>query len=1056
MAKLFGSDYHEHSNTWYFKDMVENYCKDEISWDIEKNETNQFIFTFKINNLYDHSHNTVKIIYDQNAGKIIQESCSVCTKDLCKHYLSVLNYAYQHLSTNLMKQNFIITHQTSFNDFNEYWQKIKLNASIHIQDIFDKNSDKIRIIFKNYDPFDIFLIAQSLADKLPDDLNHDQSFMIETAHNLFTLEELNLIKILNQNKASVSRKGNFFNVYKKDFAGIMQVLLPVLQNVYLEETGEKLVFNTNKSNLNFTIEMIDAYNFILKPAFLEGIQAFFPGRRSYYFKDNKLHCIDLPITPEIQKEIFDRGFLFKRSDLIYMATVFSRQLSLIGCYVDLPQNCDIPFFYDQKPVIVLNLEKVGHDILVKGKLKYEKDVQIPLHVLNSDSELLNYAINNKGFWFYVPYSIKLDIRNFCETIRVIPYDEFITKSEFSITTENDKDYLKKALFEFEHSGWKIEISEDLKKEFVYRFDLKPTLKMNTDDTINWFSYEIVYEHEEITLSQDELRMFLRSKEKYYKTPDGKLIYIANREMFDEMENLIKKSEKDKKNKYRSSIFNLPWIYQLSNNNPFIRIYGDHYINQMYSCLLKRQLERNPELSGDLKPIMRSYQKAGFYWLKMLEKFKLNGILADDMGLGKTLQALSVVASLSEEQKAIIICPKTLLYNWANEIEKFCPHLSWLIYEGSKEERAELLKLHNVRIYLISYAIVQNDLDFLKNIKFHYIIIDEAQHIKNPLTLRSKAVKKLQGLHKIALTGTPLENSISELWSIFDFLMPGYLPGLKKFKAELSKPDQQESRVQQYISPFLLRRKKQEVLIELPDKQEQVLYCKMTEQQEKMYINVIHSVRHNLNLDQSDNVNYIHLLAGLTKLRQICDHPMLINHEYQSDPALSGKVDLLEEIINEAHENGKKILIFSQYIAMLKIIKELLQRSSIPFEYMDGMTKDRHKVIEHFNNNEKIRAFLISLKTGGYGINLTSADTVILVDPWWNPMVENQAIDRAYRIGQTKKVNIYRIITKGTVEEKIIHLQQSKKDLFESVIEGGNQMIRNMEIDDIRYLFEYEK
>ncbi|HOQ81263.1 MAG TPA: helicase-related protein, partial [Candidatus Cloacimonadota bacterium] len=259
-------------------------------------------------------------------------------------------------------------------------------------------------------------------------------------------------------------------------------------------------------------------------------------------------------------------------------------------------------------------------------------------------------------------------------------------------------------------------------------------------------------------------------------------------------------------------------------------------------------------------------------------------------------------------------------------------------------------------------------------------------------------------------------------------------------------------IQRYISPFILRRKKNDVLIELPDKQEQTIFCKMTEIQEKYYVQIIDSVKKSLE-DEKTQVNYIHLLAALTRLRQICDHPYLVDREIQSDPLLSGKTELFEELIVDAFHSGKKFLIFSQYISMLEILKNILNRNEIPYEYLDGSTQDRHKIIDKFNNDNKIRAFLISLKTGGYGINLTAADTVFIIDPWWNPMVENQAVDRAYRIGQTKKVNVYKLITKGTVEEKIMTLQQTKKDLFDVLIEGGDKLLSHLSINELKNLFD---
>ncbi|MBT7468914.1 MAG: DEAD/DEAH box helicase, partial [Candidatus Cloacimonetes bacterium] len=295
-----------------------------------------------------------------------------------------------------------------------------------------------------------------------------------------------------------------------------------------------------------------------------------------------------------------------------------------------------------------------------------------------------------------------------------------------------------------------------------------------------------------------------------------------------------------------------------------------------------------------------------------------------------------------------------------------------------------------------------------------------------------------------------------LWSIFDFLMPGFLPPIKKFKNSFiesidGKIDAQ-NKLKMFISPFILRRKKNEVLIELPDKQEQIVFCKMAKIQEKIYLQLLEKIKTDY-LQQQRDKNYIHLLAALTKLRQICNHPALLEKTMNDDFMLSGKLETLREIVLEAIENDKKILIFSQFVQMLQIIKKLFQKEKIKFEYMDGSTKNRQERIENFNNNNNIRAFLISLKTGGYGLNLTAADTVIIVDPWWNPMTENQAIDRAHRIGQTKKVMIYKLITKNSIEEKIVALQKEKREMFENIIEDGQNVLKKIDVNELQKILE---
>ena len=631
--------------------------------------------------------------------------------------------------------------------------------------------------------------------------------------------------------------------------------------------------------------------------------------------------------------------------------------------------------------------------------------------------------------------------------------------EWDVTNPVEVDFIKKNLFEQNNPHWNIILSDDLKSEFVQPIDLVPEIKIDAEENIDWFSYKIVYKYQNIELTQDILRTFFKSGEKFFTAPDGTRFRITNRELFDEIEDMIQINKKDADHFYRMSIYRLPWIYELKKLNPAISIHGDKYLDEMYTALLKRSLKTSLQPHYSLKLIMRSYQRAGYEWLKMLEKFHLNGILADDMGLGKTLQAISILTDLPQDSKSLIICPKTLLFNWVAEIEKFNPQLKYIIHEGNRDERINLLQTVPVQIILCSFNLIQNDLEEFRKINFDYLIIDEAQHIKNHTTLRAKAIKKIRARHKLAMTGTPLENSITELWSVFDFLMPGYLPSIKKFKefaTEKSDAMKLMDKIKQYITPFILRRKKSDVLLELPDKQEQSIYCKMTEKQEQYYIHVLNAVKESVLSDSDSSVNYITMLAALTRLRQICDHPGLINDDWLKDTDASGKLETLKELVEDALENNRKILIFSQYIKMLHLIEKMVKKMNVSYEYMDGSTKDRKTIINHFNNNEKVRIFLISLKTGGFGINLTAADTVILVDPWWNPMIENQAVDRVHRMGQTKKVLVYKMITKGSVEEKIQLLQKKKKDLFENVIDQGEATLKSLELDDIKGLFEYKE
>ncbi|MBP7562459.1 MAG: DEAD/DEAH box helicase [Candidatus Cloacimonetes bacterium] len=1058
MAKLFGSDYHEHSNTWYFKDKMEKYRDEEVSYDVVIDESGNYVFSFLIKPVYDENKKIrLKIKYSLKTNRVENYQCSECDKPLCKHYLSILQFAYHSISSQILEKRWVVTYQSKLTVYNEYWQKVKLNSQIHINGLTDPLADKVKFIFKNYDKTDIFMISLKFNNRLPEEMSEQDSLFLETVYPIFSQEELTFIDKLISVKCSVSRKNNTFSVHKNDFSKLIMYLKPILNKIVCDESGSKLKISDEVTKLNLVLEEIDAYNFRLQVSDSDKINNFFPGNSSYIMKEMTLYPLDLPLDLPDVKKLFENSFFIKRHELVYLVTVLKRQLNLASCSIDIPESIVLPDYYENPPNILLVFEKEHKNILMKAYLKYAETCLLPLSLLNLKAELIEYKVAHHKFWFYITPNLEFEIREFCHDIIKIPYLEFTNESQYCFKSKNEIEHLKKSLFEFSRTNWEIQIAEEIRNEFIYRITLKPVFKLSAGESIDWFSYELSYEANEINISQDELRNYFKSEEKFLKTQDGKLVFINNREVFEEVEGFIKKSQKDNDKKFKTSLYKLPWIYQLSSINPAIQIYGDEYLNTMYDNLLNRKMEKSPDINVGLRAVMRSYQKSGFAWIKMLEKYRLNGILADDMGLGKTLQAISVIATNPHHMRYLIVCPKTLLFNWANEFDKFAPQISYLIYEGSKEERTALISNAMVQVVLCSYAIVQNDLNELQALKFDYIILDEAQHIKNPNTHRSKSIKKLNSNHKLALTGTPLENNITELWSIFDFLMPGYLPSLIKFKKltlELAnKPE--NNVIQRYISPFILRRKKQEVLIELPDKQEQTIFCQMSEIQEKYYLEILNSVKKEFDEAHEKPVNYIHLLAALTRLRQICDHPYLIDRNVKTNPELSGKAELLEELLLDTYENGKKFLIFSQYISMLEILREILIKHKIPFEYLDGSVQDRQRVIDHFNTDTNVRAFLISLKTGGYGINLTSADTVIIVDPWWNPMLENQAIDRAYRIGQTQKVNVYRLITKGTVEEKIMLLQQTKKSLFDCLIEGGEQLLRHLSVDELKKLFDYK-
>ena len=468
------------------------------------------------------------------------------------------------------------------------------------------------------------------------------------------------------------------------------------------------------------------------------------------------------------------------------------------------------------------------------------------------------------------------------------------------------------------------------------------------------------------------------------------------------------------------------------------------------------------LPRGLKGKLRDYQKLGFKWLKSLASYGLGGILADDMGLGKTLQVLTFLLSEKETSPgpSIVIAPTSLVYNWQDEVNKFAPDLKTIVVAGQQSNRLEQLQeIEQADLIVTSYGLIKRDISVYEQKQFNYCFLDEAQHVKNPNTLNAKAVKRIKALSYFALTGTPIENTLTELWSIFDFVMPGYLRSHKVFTSRFEIPivkngdTAARQELTRHIKPFLLRRMKKAVLKELPEKIESKIVTEMTVEQAKLYEACLLQARTELETElrlSGFEKSQIKILALLTRLRQLCCHPSLFLENYQGG---SGKLEALEEMLQDAISGGHRILLFSQFTSMLQLIRQQLDSAGIACHYLDGATpaQERIRLVHAFNAGEK-NVFLLSLKAGGTGLNLTGADMVIHYDPWWNPAVEEQATDRAYRIGQNNSVQVLKLITKDTIEEKIYLLQQKKKELIDTLIQPGETVITKLTEAEIRELF----
>lgn len=553
------------------------------------------------------------------------------------------------------------------------------------------------------------------------------------------------------------------------------------------------------------------------------------------------------------------------------------------------------------------------------------------------------------------------------------------------------------------------------------------------------------------LSSSELNEILsryNPKKKYHRLKNGDFIQMENDDLqtlYELKEGLHLTDEQMKSGQLDVPKYRALYVDEVLKKDQSLSLDRD----KSYRSLIRnmKTIEDNDfEVPGSLKDVLRTYQKSGFLWMKTLSLNGFGGILADDMGLGKTLQVIAFILSekmeAKEAGKTLIVCPASLVYNWQAEFEKFAPQLKTTLVLGTAKERKDIIDAFEAdEIVITSYDLLKRDIDHYREHCFHAQVIDEAQAIKNQTTKAAKAVKAIKAEFRLALTGTPIENRLSELWSVFDYLMPGFLFSYTKFKKEIESPviksgdEKSMDRLRKLITPFILRRLKADVLTDLPDKIEENMPVSMAPEQKSLYDAHVQRIKNMLSgqSDQDFTKSKIQILSELTRLRQLCCDPALIYADYKTP---SAKVETCLELIREAVEGGHKVLLFSQFTSMLDIIRKNLNKDNIAYHYLSGATnkKKRAQMVEDFNTDDT-SVFCISLKAGGTGLNLTAADIVIHFDPWWNVAVQNQATDRAHRIGQKNVVNVYRLIAKDSIEEKIVKLQDKKKALAEEILSG---------------------
>lgn len=575
-------------------------------------------------------------------------------------------------------------------------------------------------------------------------------------------------------------------------------------------------------------------------------------------------------------------------------------------------------------------------------------------------------------------------------------------------------------------------------------DIRPDTNVRVESSTNLL--EIGFELDGV--DDGEIQHILQAvieKKRYYRMQTGKLMSLEGEEFssiqqfFSDLN--IKETDMQDGN-IKMPVYRGIQVDELIETN---KIYDTSFRKLLQH--LKTPEQQVYEVPDQLHANLRNYQMAGFQWFKSLSEYHLGGILADDMGLGKTLQSIAYLVSEPSDKPHLIVVPSSVVYNWKNELAKFAPSLSVTVLTGNPRERHERMeKADNIDVWITSYATLRQDIAHYRELSFHVLILDEAQYIKNYATKTSKAMREIQANRKFALSGTPIENSIDELWAIFQVVLPGLMPNRKTFR------QLEHDKIATLTKPFILRRLKSDVLKELPEKIESVYVSELTKEQKELYIAYLQQLQKETAQTLKENSfqqNRMKILAGLTRLRQLCCHPALFIENYTGK---SGKLEQLMQTVRSAIENGKRMLIFSQFTSMHEMIAKVLEKEEIAYFYLHGQTpsKERVEMSERFNNGEK-SVFLISLKAGGTGLNLTGADTVILYDLWWNPAVEDQATGRAHRFGQKNTVQVIRLIAEGTIEEKIYELQQKKRELIDKVIQPGETMLSSLSEKDIREL-----
>ncbi len=860
-------------------------------------------------------------------------------------------------------------------------------------------------------------------------------------------------KILNETYIMLSNTGldNLFDILKGKTVKMKKDSIEI-----------NVTFVDSNPNLEFTLNQIDENEYIITPnqdifsmSMLRGKKHQYILQDDYIYRMTKEYeNTNFKLWQSFRQNYITELYLSKKDlvqlfsvvipkvkNAIRMGNINEEEIEALK-----PKDLNVKVFmdFDENNYLVADV-KFCYDDFEFNPLDEKQKIDIPRNMVE-EAKALN-IFRQTGFMF--------DVKN----IRfILPDDDKI----YDFLTQDITEYMQK---------FEVMVTDNFKTKQITKPKIGSLGVKVENDLLTIDFSKIDFDVKELQNIMEKYKL----KKKYHRLKDGKFLELQDNPEMKFIDQLITGMDIKYKDLQQGEV-KLPVNRSLYLNQLLKGLKGTQVTkNQEYKNIVNQfnqdMIEDEFNLPENLQAQLRYYQKTGFNWLKILDKYQFGGILADDMGLGKTLQILAVILEYVEQSKkqkenrktSFVISPSSLTLNWLNEAHKFTPDLKVQVIRGTASERkSQIERIPEYDLVITSYDLLKRDIEIYKqcNYDFRYAIADEAQYLKNSNTQNAKAIKQIKAQSRFALTGTPIENSLSELWSIFDFIMPGYLFSYKNFKATYETPivrdndDIAMKKLKMLIEPFILRRTKKEVLTELPEKTITILNNEMEEEQQNVYLTYLaqakEEVANEININGFEK-SQIKILSLLTRLRQICCHPKLFLDNYVGT---SSKLTQCVEIVEDAISAGHKILIFSTYTSMFELLEQSLNKSHIPYFKLTGATKvdERIKMVDEFNQNADIKVFLISLKAGGTGLNLTGADMVIHYDPWWNLSAENQATDRAYRIGQKNNVQVYKLITKNSIEEKIYDLQMRKSELIDNMLSTKTTFINKLSKDDIMQLF----